>query len=132
MKDRHNSDYSLDCIQIGKRIRDARHEKQYTQSELAELCDCTDTHICNVEKGKIGISLDLLYKISIILDKSMDYFLMDLESVNTQTKINALIAPKLDQCDTQMLTMVHHYVDDLITYRTYLGKKIGKNQFDSD
>ena len=132
MKDRHDSYYSLNGIQIGKRIREARHEKQYTQSDLAELCDCTDTHICNVEKGKIGISLDLLYKISIILDKRMDYFLMDHESVNTQTKISELIAPKLDQCDTQMLNMVQSYVDGLITYRSYLGKKIGQNRFDSD
>ena len=132
MKDRHDSDYSLNGIKIGKRIREARHEKQYTQSDLAELCDCTDTHICNVEKGKIGISLDLLYKISIILDKSMDYFLMDHESVNTQTKISELITPKLDQCDTQMLNMVQSYVDGLITYRSYLGKKIGQNRFDSD
>ena len=132
MKDRHDSDYSLNGIQIGKRIREARHEKQYTQSDLAELCDCTDTHICNVEKGKIGISLDLLYKISIILDKSMDYFLMDHESSNTQTKISELIVPKLDQCDTQMLNMVQSYVDGLITYRSYLGKKIGQNQFDTD
>ena len=132
MKDQHDSDYSLNGVQIGKRIREARHEKQYTQSDLAELCDCTDTHICNVEKGKIGISLDLLYKISIILDKSMDYFLMDHESVNTKTKISELIAPKLDQCDTQMLNMVQSYVDGLITYRSYLGKKIGQNRFDSD
>ena len=132
MKDRHDSDYSLNGIQIGKRIREARHEKQYTQSDLAELCDCTDTHICKVEKGKIGISLDLLYKISIILEKSMDYFLMDHESINTQTKISELIAPKLDQCDTQMLNMVQNYVDGLITYRSYLGKKIGQNRFDSD
>lgn len=132
MKDRHDSYYSLNGIQIGKRIRDARHEKQYTQSELAELCDCTDTHICNVEKGKIGISLDLLYKISIILNKSMDYFLMDHESVNTQTKINEMIAPKLDQCDTQMLNMVQSYVDGLITYRKYLGETIRENRHDAD
>ena len=132
MKDRHDSDYSLNGIQIGKRIREARHEKQYTQSDLAELCDCTDTHICKVEKGKIGISLDLLYKISIILDKSMDYFLMDHESVNTQTKINELIAPKLDQCDTQMLNMVQSYVDGLITYRKYLGETIRENRHDAD
>ena len=76
--------------------------------------------------------MDLLYKISIILDKSMDYFLMDHESVNTQTKISELIAPKLDQCDTQMLNMVQNYVDGLITYRSYLGKKIGQNRVDSD
>ncbi len=132
MKDRHDSDYSLNGIQIGKRIREARHEKQYTQSDLAELCDCTDTHICNVEKGKIGISLDLLYKISIILDKRMDYFLMDHESVNTQTKISELITPKLDQCETQMLNMVQSYVDGLITYRSYLGKSIKRNLHDTD
>ena len=132
MKDRHDSDYSLNGFQIGKRIRDARHEKQYTQSELAELCDCTDTHICNVEKGKIGISLDLLYKISIILNKSMDYFLMDHECANTQIKINELIAPKLYQCDTQMLNMVQSYVDGLITYRKYLGEMIRDNQHDTD
>ena len=132
MKDCHDSDYALNGIQIGKRIRDARHEKHYTQSELAELCDCTDTHICNVEKGKIGISLDLLYKISVILDKSMDYFLMDHECANTQIKVNELIAPKLHQCDTQMLNMVYNYVDDLITYRKYLGESIRQTRFDTD
>ena len=132
MKDRHDSEYSLNGIQIGKRIRDARLVKHYTQSDLAELCDCTDTHICNVEKGKIGISLDLLYKVSIILDKSMDYFLMDHESENTQVKINELIVPKLSQCDTQMLNMVQTYVDGLITYRNYLGETIRQNRFDAD
>ena len=132
MKDRHDSEYSLNGIQIGKRIRDARLVKHYTQSDLAELCDCTDTHICNVEKGKIGISLDLLYKVSIILDKSMDYFLMDHESANTQVKINELIVPKLSQCDTQMLNMVQTYVDGLITYRNYLGETIRQNRFDAD
>lgn len=132
MKDRHDSEYSLNGIQIGKRIRDARLVKHYTQSDLAELCDCTDTHICNVEKGKIGISLDLLYKVSIILNKSMDYFLMDHESANTQVKINELIVPKLSQCDTQMLNMVQTYVDGLITYRNYLGETIRQNRFDAD
>ncbi len=132
MKNRHDSDYSLNAIRIGTRIRDARLEKHYTQGDLAGLCDCTDTHICNVEKGKIGISLDLLYKISIILDKSMDYFHMDHESVNTQTKINELIAPKLYQCDTQMLNMVQSYVDGLITYRDYLGETIKRSRIDTN
>lgn len=59
----HN--YSLDDVLLGKRVKIARKEKRLTQEELASLCDCTPTHICNIENGKIGISLDLLFKISI-------------------------------------------------------------------
>ena len=55
---------NLDDVLLGKRVKIARKEKQLTQKELAGLCDCTPTHICNIENGKIGISLDLLFKIS--------------------------------------------------------------------
>lgn len=60
---------SLDTALIGKRIKKARKEKRQTQEYLAGLCDCTPTHICNIENGKIGISLELLFKISVILEK---------------------------------------------------------------
>ena len=89
---------NLDDVLLGKRVKIARKEKQLTQKELAGLCDCTPTHICNIENGKIGISLDLLFKISILLEKSMDYFVMDNPGVNPQVKINAEIAPKLARC----------------------------------
>lgn len=62
---------SLDTALIGKRGKKARKEKHQTQEYLAGLCDCTPTHICNIENGKIGISLELLFKISAILEKSI-------------------------------------------------------------
>ena len=68
---------NLDDVLLGKRVKIARKEKRLTQEELAGLCNCTPTHICNIENGKIGISLELLFKISILLGKSMDYFVMD-------------------------------------------------------
>lgn len=43
---------SLDTALIGKRIKKARKEKHQTQEYLAGLCDCTPTHICNIENGK--------------------------------------------------------------------------------
>ena len=43
---------SLDTALIGKRIKKARKEKRQTQEYLAGLCDCTPTHICNIENGK--------------------------------------------------------------------------------
>ena len=78
---------TLDASLIGMRVKTARKEMHLTQEELAGLCDCTPTHICNIENGKIGISLDLLFKISVILEKSMDYFVMDNPSANPQLSL---------------------------------------------
>ena len=96
----------VDCTLIGKRVREARKSSHMTQEELAEKCSCTPTHICNLENGKIGISLELLFRISSIFDKSMDYFVMDSPGANPQVKIDANIAPKLIQCDRDMLNIV--------------------------
>lgn len=95
----------VDCTLIGKRVREARKSSHMTQEELAERCSCTPTHICNLENGKIGISLELLFRISSIFDKSMDYFVMDSPGANPQVKIDANIAPKLTQCDRDMLNI---------------------------
>lgn len=62
----------LDCALIGKRVRTARKAKKVTQEELSEHCGCTPTHICNLENGKIGVSLELLFKISIYLARTFE------------------------------------------------------------
>jgi transcriptional regulator with XRE-family HTH domain len=62
---------TIDTGLVGKRIKAARKQKRITQELLAEKANCTHTHICNIENGKEGISLDLLYRISIILEKSI-------------------------------------------------------------
>ena len=113
--DSHN--YSLDDVLLGKRVKIARKEKRITQEELAALCNCTPTYICNIENGKIGISLELLFKISILLGKSMDYFVMDNPGVDPQVKINAEIAPKLARCNPQMLDIVDTILDKRIHYQ---------------
>ena len=118
----------LDCAMIGKRVRDARKAKKVTQEELSEHCGCTPTHICNLENGKIGVSLELLFKISLYLGKSMDYFVMDNENANPQIKIETNIAPKLKQCDTQMLDMVGSFIDGLITYKEKLSSSLKKDE----
>ena len=117
---------TLDSALIGKRVRCARKEKKVTQEELAEHCGCTPTHICNIENGKIGVSLELLFKISVFLEKSMDYFVMDNGKANPSVKIENNIAPKLKQCDTQMLDMVDTFIDGLITYKEVLSSSIKK------
>ena len=108
---------NLDDVLLGRRVKIARKEKRITQEELAALCNCTPTHICNIENGTIGISLELLFKISILLGKSMDYFVMDNPGADPQVKINAEIAPKLARCNPQMLDIVDTILDKLIHYQ---------------
>ncbi len=109
--------YTLDGVMIGKRIKAARKEKGLTQGELAAKCGCKSPHISNIENGKIGVSLELLYVLSIVLDKSMDYFVMDGKGANPRIKVEEAISPKLIQCDPQMLEIVDSFLDRLITYR---------------
>ena len=113
----NTNNYSLYDVLLGTRVKIARKEKRLTQEELASLCDCTPTHICNIENGKIGISLDLLFKISILLGKSMDYFVMDNPGADPQVKINSEIAPKLARCNPQMLDIIDTMLDKLIHYQ---------------
>lgn len=123
---------TIDTGLVGKRIKAARKQKRITQELLAEKANCTHTHICNIENGKEGISLDLLYRISIILEKSMDYFVMDNAYANPQTKIDNSIAPKLSQCDAHMLTVVEGLLDNLLTYQEKKEQQIKKEMQERD
>ncbi|MBQ8399028.1 MAG: helix-turn-helix transcriptional regulator [Clostridia bacterium] len=58
-----NVDYKL----IGKRIKEERKKKGFTQENLAEKLDVTVGYISQVERGITKISLDLLASISSVL-----------------------------------------------------------------
>ena len=120
-------DSALDIKLIGERIKAARKLCGITQEQLAEAANCTHTHICNIENGKIGISLELLFRVSVVLQKSMDYFVMDNVRANPQTKIEDSIAPKLNQCDAYMLTVIDGILDNLLTYQDRKEKQIKKD-----
>lgn len=122
----------LDPKQIGERIKAARKLRRMTQEQLAEAANCTHTHICNIENGKIGISLELLFRISVVLKQSMDYFVMDNIHANPQIMIDNSIAPKLNQCDTYMLTVVDGLLDNLLTYQEKKEKQIKKDMQDRE
>ena len=53
---------------------------------------------------------------------------MDHDIANPQIKIDNNIAPKLKQCDTQMLDMVDNFLEGLITYREVLSRTIKKDK----
>lgn len=120
-------EYTLDGVMIGKRIKTARKAKKYTQEELAAKCHCTATHISNIENGKIGLSLELLYALSVVLEKSLDYFVMDSEGTAPEIKVNFEIVPKLVACDQDMIDFVNGMLERMITYRDKVTARFDKD-----
>ena len=83
----------IDYVEIGKKIKQKRKEKKYTQSELGEKVNVSTVYISYIENGKEEISLNKLAEIASVLDTNIEYFitgtLIDSESYN-YIKLNEL------------------------------------------
>ena len=77
-----------DYASLGKRIRRARVEKNYTQEQLAEACDLSTAHIGHIERGTRALSIESLITISEVLDVSTDYLLLDVSGSGDKRMTN--------------------------------------------
>ena len=66
---------SVDYKAIGNRIKIKRKSRKLTQDHLSEKLDVTVGYVSQVERGATKISLDLLCRISTILDCDISYFI---------------------------------------------------------
>ena len=62
---------------LGKRIRETRIKKGYTQQDLAERADIGVVYLSEIERGIKMPSLNIFIKIIDALDVSADYILRD-------------------------------------------------------
>ncbi|NPV75543.1 MAG: helix-turn-helix transcriptional regulator [Anaerolineae bacterium] len=60
--------------EIAERIKLARKERGFTQSELAELLNRTPSNISDIERSRVQVSAVDLYLISQFLNKPIEYF----------------------------------------------------------
>lgn len=58
-------------IRFGRRLRELRLEKGWSQESLANLADIDRTYIPGIESGKRNVSLVVLQKIAIVFDISL-------------------------------------------------------------
>ena len=64
---------------IGRRIRLLRTAKNLTQTGLAKEMGISQTHLCNIECGRVPVSLPNLLKLHSLLECNMSSFLVDLD-----------------------------------------------------
>lgn len=62
---------------IGKRILEARKKKGYTREKLAEYARISAMFLYEIETGKKGFTIAVLFRISNALGVKSDYFLKD-------------------------------------------------------
>lgn len=71
---------------IGERLRAEREKRNLSQSELARRVKTPRTHIVAIEKGRRGIGVRLLNRISVVLGVQINVFGANAEDVS-QTKV---------------------------------------------
>ena len=83
----------LDKEIVGKKIRQIRLEKGFSQEELSEKIDISPRHMCTIENGNSFPSLETFVKISQILDIDINKFFNLTSSTNDslRTEIYDLI-----------------------------------------
>ena len=67
----------MDRIEVGRKIREARTKKGFTQQALSEAAGVGEMYISEIERGMKMPSLSLFVKIITALDISADYVLRD-------------------------------------------------------
>lgn len=104
----------IDYLKIGQRIKTARLEKGLNQAELGALVGCSNNHMSHVEVGQTKVSLSMLLKISLALEKDFDYFLLDTPYAKCESIINVEIADRLKLCNSTTLITVSKILDALL------------------
>ncbi len=113
----------IDYCKIGQRIKAARLEKGYSQAELGTLVGCSNNHMSHVEVGQTKVSLSMLLKLSLVLEKNFDYFFLDTPYAKRESLINVEIADKLNQCNAVTLITVNKILDALIEQQDMIQQK---------
>lgn len=67
----------MEKAELGKRIRESRIKKGYTQQDLADRAEIGVVYISEIERGVKMPSLNIFIKIIDALDVSADYVLRD-------------------------------------------------------
>lgn len=110
----------VDYLKIGQRIKSARLEQGLNQTELGKLVGCSNNHMSHIEIGQTKVSLSMLLRISYVLKKDLNYFLLDTPYAKRESIVNGEIAQKLEKCNSTTLVAISRLIDILIEQQSAL------------
>ena len=105
----------LDFQTIGSKIKKRRKSLGITQEAIANLLDINPSHISNIECGRANPSLTALVQIANILECSVDCFLEEEYTYQTddinEDSLNKRISDKLKYCDMEKKIKILKMID---------------------
>ena len=110
----------VDYLRIGQRIKSARLDQGLNQAELGKLVGCSNNHMSHIEIGQTKVSLSMLLRISYVLKKDLNYFLLDTPYAKRESIVNGEIAQKLEKCNSTTLVAISRMIDILIEQQSAL------------
>jgi transcriptional regulator with XRE-family HTH domain len=69
--------------QIGPRIRSLRERSGMNRRALARALGVTPDYITRLEKGRVGVSLEMLLRLRTVLDADMEYLVCGIDLSDT-------------------------------------------------
>ena len=101
-----------ELIEVGKRARQARQNKNLSQADLAELIQISPSHMSDFENGKTNISLDIFMRLTEALQVSADWLLQtNIPQVNEMQ--TSEFADLLSDCSSSETQSIIKMVKDL-------------------
>lgn len=65
----------METLKFSERIAESIKSSGYTQKDIAKMLNISESNITNWKKGDNLPSIDILYKLCVILHESADYLL---------------------------------------------------------
>ena len=105
----------MDKAAFGKRINQARKEKQLTSDKLAEICDITPVFIRQIEGGVRLPSIPNLIEICNALQVSPDYLLGEDLKISDMEIVDRLVS-RIRTLSPKQAEMVCSTIETMIGY----------------
>ena len=111
----------MDYAIIGKNIKRYRLAQGLRQEDLAERCDCSNSHIGQIENG-VGIpSLEMIVRIANALSVTVDQLLKEQYSDPQKVYLRE-ISERIEKYSVKQRTVaceaLMHYIDSLDKFNT--------------
>lgn len=118
-EDKHMA-YEIPYHEIGLRIRTLREANSYTRDAFAEKIRISAKFLYEIEVGKKGFSVEILYKISKALSVSTDYLVTGMDS----SKLSGRTASSLEFFSPDQLSHVQDILKSVQELCTSTGNKV--------
>jgi len=97
---------------LGSAIKKARLKKKLTQEKLAEIIDITSAHLKQLESERRKPSVDVLYRLVVALDMSLDSLFSNTDDKTQELKYQINLC--LERCNVHELQVAYATIEAML------------------